>query len=76
MTEFPPILDEIRRVRHAISAEFGHDPRKIVAHYRELQRRLGLKVVNLSGERAAGAAEGADPPVGGDATAFDQQAGS
>ena len=47
----PPILEEIRRVRHEISAEIGHDPRRIVEYYAELQRSVRARTVNLSGER-------------------------
>ena len=35
-----PLIDEIRAVRRSISAEFGHDPRRLVAHYMELERRM------------------------------------
>ena len=45
-----PLLSEIRRVRHEISAEIGHDPRKLVAYYADLQRTLRRRVVNLSGD--------------------------
>lgn len=34
-----PTLDHIRRVRHEISAEFDHDPQKIVEYYMRLQER-------------------------------------
>jgi len=30
-------LERIRRVRHEISEEFGHDPRRLVEYYIELQ---------------------------------------
>jgi hypothetical protein len=30
-------LERIRRVRHEISEEFGHDPRRLVQYYIELQ---------------------------------------
>ncbi len=33
-----PVIDEIRKVRHEISAEYDHDPRKLVQHYIELQK--------------------------------------
>jgi len=32
-------VDRVRRVRHEISADFDHDPRRLVEHYMELQRR-------------------------------------
>ena len=44
----PPILEEIRRVRHAMSAEIGHDPAKIVDYFASLQRRHAHRLVNLA----------------------------
>lgn len=35
-----PLIDEIREIRRQISAEFGHDPRRLVAHYQELEKEL------------------------------------
>ena len=54
MTNHQTILDEIRRVRHVISKEIGHDPRRITEYYANLQRALGKQVVNLSGESESG----------------------
>jgi hypothetical protein len=34
-----PIIDEIRDVRHRISARFAHDPARLVAYYVELQKQ-------------------------------------
>jgi len=38
-----PVIDAIRVIRHQnaikISASVGHDPRKLVEHYRQLQKR-------------------------------------
>ncbi|MBC8872866.1 MAG: hypothetical protein H8E44_25815 [Planctomycetes bacterium] len=34
------IVREVRRVRHEISRRCGHDPRKVVAYYREFQDEL------------------------------------
>jgi hypothetical protein len=34
-----PLIDAIRKVRHDISAAVGHDPRKLVAYFREVQER-------------------------------------
>ena len=31
-----PVIDEIRRVRHEISAAFDHDPYKLVEHYKRM----------------------------------------
>ena len=33
-------IDEIRRIRRQISAEHGHDMRKIAEHYRKLEKEL------------------------------------
>jgi hypothetical protein len=35
-----PAIDEIRAVRHQISAEFGHDPRRVLAYYSEFEAKL------------------------------------
>jgi hypothetical protein len=35
-----PAIDKIREVRRKISAEFGHDPRRLMAHYREMEAQL------------------------------------
>ena len=60
----PPILEEIRRVRHEISAQIGHDPRRIVEYYAELQRTVSARTVNLSGEHPVETTTGitASPP--------------
>lgn len=41
-----PLLAPIREARHRISAEFNHDPHRLVAYYLERQRKL-----RESGER-------------------------
>ena len=33
-----PTITRIRETRHKISEEFGHDPRKVIAHYIQLQK--------------------------------------
>jgi len=35
-----PAIDEIREMRWKISAEFGHDPRRLMAHYAEYEKQL------------------------------------
>lgn len=44
----PPILDEIRRVRHTMSAEIKHDASRIVEYFAAIQRRNVRRVVNLA----------------------------
>jgi hypothetical protein len=55
------LIDEIRAVRHAISARFGHDPKALVDHYRELQKQYADRL--LPEERRSVAT-----PVAGDET--------
>lgn len=38
-------IDRIRRTRHEISARFDHDPRKLVEHYVELQKRHSDRLI-------------------------------
>lgn len=50
-----PILDEIRRVRHEMSAEIGHDPRRIADYYAELSAKYSDRIVNYgSGQKGNG----------------------
>jgi len=34
----------IREVRHKISAEFGHDAKKLAGHYRELEKKYADRI--------------------------------
>jgi len=45
-----PALDQIREVRHQISAEFGHDPARVLAYYTEFEEQLLRKRVPMTGE--------------------------
>ena len=38
-TKSDPVIDEVREVRHRISARFGHDPSRLVAYYMDLQKQ-------------------------------------
>lgn len=40
-----PVIDEIRQVRHEISAEFDHDPVRLVAYYMELQKQHADRLI-------------------------------
>ena len=40
-----PVIDEIRAVRSRISAQFDHDPKKLVQYYMELQKRHADRLV-------------------------------
>lgn len=39
MRESDPVIDEIREIRHRISARFDHAPARLVAYYMELQKQ-------------------------------------
>lgn len=39
-TEIPDSLTRIRQTRHEISAEFGHDPQRLLQHYLHVQNEL------------------------------------
>ncbi len=43
-----PTIAEIRATRHKISAEFGHDPQRLIAHYIKLQQQQEALRVQLS----------------------------
>ena len=38
-------LEEIRRVRHEISAEIGHDPKRLLEYYRKLEAEYADRFV-------------------------------
>ncbi|MFQ5799613.1 MAG: hypothetical protein ACE5H0_13100 [Bacteroidota bacterium] len=41
-----PTIAAIREARHKISASVGHDPRRLVEHYRVLQKRHRERLVS------------------------------
>ncbi len=53
-----PLIDEIRAVRHEISAEFGHDTRALLQHYREMEKRYADRMLPPTGEAPAREAGG------------------
>ena len=40
-----PVIDEIREVRHRISARFGHDPAQLVRFYLEMQKQYQDRLI-------------------------------
>jgi hypothetical protein len=40
-----PVIDEVREVRHRISARFDHDPSKLVTYYMELQKQYKDRLI-------------------------------
>ena len=47
-TPSDPVIDEIRDVRHRISARFGHDPARLVAFYMELQKQYEDRLIETT----------------------------
>jgi len=43
--ESDPVIDEIREVRHRISARFAHDPARLVAYYMDLQKQYEDRMI-------------------------------
>ena len=48
--EDDPIIDEIRRVRHRISEECGHDPKTLVEYFIRLQERHKDRLIRQRAE--------------------------
>lgn len=38
-----PAIDRIRKVRGEISKKFGHDPKKLVAHYMAIEEKMRVQ---------------------------------
>ena len=49
-TEDEPI-ERIRRTRHEISAQHGHDPRRLVEYYMELQKAHEQQLIDTAAPR-------------------------
>lgn len=43
-----PVIDEIREVRHRISARFGHDPAQLVTFYTEMQKQYQNRLIETA----------------------------
>ena len=41
-----PTITRIREARCQISAEFGHDPQRIVEYYGQLQKKYQSRIIN------------------------------
>jgi hypothetical protein len=48
-----PVIDEIREVRHRISADCGHDPAKLVEHLMQYQQQFRDRLIYDPLESAA-----------------------
>ena len=43
-----PVIEEVREVRHRISARFGHDPTQTVAFYMETQKQYQDRLIETT----------------------------
>ncbi|MDH3604999.1 MAG: hypothetical protein OEU26_35820 [Candidatus Tectomicrobia bacterium] len=43
-----PAIAKVREVRHRISKQFDHDPKKLVEHYMQLQERHKDRLLDLA----------------------------
>jgi hypothetical protein len=42
------VIEEVREVRHRISARFDHDPARMVAYYEDLQKQYQDRLLDTS----------------------------
>ncbi len=40
-----PIIERVRGIRHQISAEHSHDPKKVIAHYRKMEQEYKDRIL-------------------------------
>ncbi len=55
-----PVIEEVREVRHRISARVGHDPTRLVAYYIEWQRQFQGRLIGTTHAAEIGALSGDD----------------
>jgi len=56
-----PLIDEIRAVRHPISACFGRDTQALLGHYRAMEKQYGDRMLGKRGEPSHGEMENEGP---------------
>ncbi len=49
-----PTIERIRKARHQISEEHGHDPQRLVEYYVELQKKYERQLLDNPDENDAG----------------------
>ncbi|HTU90714.1 MAG TPA: hypothetical protein VMF69_11615 [Gemmataceae bacterium] len=59
MKKADPTIQAVREARQRISAEVGHDPRKLVDYYRQLQERHRERLITSSTQRSESEEENA-----------------
>jgi len=43
-----PVIDQIREIRHRISARVDHDPARLVEYYMQLQEQYAGRLIDTS----------------------------
>jgi hypothetical protein len=46
MSNSDPIVDEVRQIRHEMSARFGHDPVRLIEYLMEFQEQYRDRLVD------------------------------
>jgi hypothetical protein len=46
--QIDPVIDEVREIRHRISARVDHDPTKLVEYYMKFQEQYRDRLVDTS----------------------------
>jgi hypothetical protein len=46
-TEADDVVEEVRRIRREIWAEFDNDPAKVLAYYRELDKEYADRMIDV-----------------------------
>jgi hypothetical protein len=59
-----PPIDDIRRTRRIISAEYGNDPRRMLEYFAELQARLKHRLVSYGTPATADVTDSPPGPAG------------
>ncbi len=52
-----PVIDEIREIRHRISALCDHDPAKLVAYFQKIQEQYSDRLITSPRFAPSGAAQ-------------------
>lgn len=61
-----PVIDEIREIRHQISASFDHDPAKLVAYLMKFQEQFKDRLLYIPDDPIPGSVVA--PPVSSEVT--------
>ena len=69
MRQSDPAIDEVREVRHRISARFDHDPTRLVAFYMEMQKQYRDRASEIGKNAGRSGKPAAQPIAPADAAA-------